>query len=100
MIPKGTKLTFNLLCLQSDPMYVESPEMFLPERWLSEAVEKRKGTVAELLDHKLLSTPFSFGSRMCLGGRLAEMEIKSLVARIVQDYEFVLAEDSPKTVVH
>ena len=100
MIPKGTKLSFNSLCLQSDPTYVESPEMFLPERWLSEAVEKRKGTVAELLDHKLLSTPFSFGSRMCLGGRLAEMEIKSLVARIVQDYEFVLAEDSPKTVVH
>ena len=100
MIPKGTKLTFNLIGVQYDPTYVESPEMFLPERWLSEAVEKRKGTVAELLDHKLLSTPFSFGSRMCLGGRLAEMEIKSLIARIVQDYEFVLTEDSPKTEAH
>lgn len=42
-------------------------------------VDKRKGTTKEILDHRLLSTPFSFGARMCLGGRLAELEIKIMV---------------------
>jgi hypothetical protein len=42
------------------------------------------GTPSEILDHRLLATPFSFGPRMCLGGRLAELEIKTLFARLVQ----------------
>lgn len=76
-------------------MFFDDPEDFLPERWMSEEVASRKGTDKELIDHQLLKNPFSFGPRMCLGSRLAEMEIKALVARIVQDHEFILAADSP-----
>ena len=96
LIPKGTKLSMNVEAIQKDPKYVDSPEEFLPERWLAPAVQSRVGTPSEILDHKLLSAPFSFGSRMCLGSRLAELEIKVLIARIVQDWEFTMAADSPK----
>mmetsp|Transcript_16231 Transcript_16231/g.15572 ORF Transcript_16231/g.15572 Transcript_16231/m.15572 type:complete len:355 (+) Transcript_16231:85-1149(+) len=99
-IPVGTKLTFNLEAIQKDPSYVDTPEVYSPERWLAEAVESRKGTPSEILDHRLLATPFSFGPRMCLGGRLAELEIKTLFARLVQDWEFTIAPDSPEVKVH
>lgn len=94
-IPAGVRLTFNLMAVQHDPRYCEQPGEYLPERWLDGAVEKRKGTEAELLDHRLLATPFSFGPRMCLGSRLAETEILALVSRLVQDYEISLAPDCP-----
>ena len=94
-IPKGTPVNFNLMAVQHDPRYCERPEEYLPERWLDEAVAARKGTEQELLDHRLLATPFSFGARMCMGGRLAEAEILSLVARLVQDWEISVAPDCP-----
>ena len=70
-------------------------ELFLPERWLASAVEARKGTASEILDHRLLSSPFSFGPRMCLGARLAELEIKVLIARLVQDWEISIPAGAP-----
>ena len=53
---------------------------------------KRKGTAAEVIDHKLLSTPFSFGARMCLGGRVAQVEMSVFLARIVREWEFSLED--------
>lgn len=94
-IPAGTKITFNVEALQKDPSFFDNPEEFQPERWLDREVASRKGTEKEIIDHQLLKNPFSFGPRMCLGSRLAEMEIKSLMTRIVQDYEFILAYDCP-----
>lgn len=96
LIPAGTKITSNFEAIQKDPLLVESPTTFTPERWLPNEVERRKGTPSEILDHRLLSSPFSFGPRMCLGGRLAELEIKTLFSRIIQDWEITLAPDSPE----
>lgn len=96
IVPAGTQITMNIDAIQRDPQYVTDADVFLPERWLAPAVEARKGTPSEVIDHKLLAAPFSFGPRMCLGARLAELEIKVLIARIVQDWEFSLAPESPK----
>ena len=95
LIPAGTKLTMNTDAIQRDPKIVENANMFLPERWLASAVEARKDTVSEIMDHRLLSSPFSFGPRMCLGARLAELEIKVLITRIVQDWEISIPPDAP-----
>ena len=95
LIPAGTKLTMNTEAIQTDPKFVENPEMFLPERWLASAVEARKDTPSEIMDHRLLSSPFSFGPRMCLGARLAELEIKVLITRIVQDWEISIPTHAP-----
>ena len=69
-----------------DPEYVDSPKEYRPERFLPEAVEARKGTKAALLDHRLLSDPFSGGARMCLGARVAQLEILAFSARLFQDW--------------
>lgn len=99
LIPAGTQLSMNTDAVQRDPQYVIDPDVFLPERWLASAVDARKGTPSELIDHRLLAGPFSFGPRMCLGARLAELEIKVFIARIVQDWEFSLDPRSSKVEV-
>lgn len=55
------------------------PELYLPERWLK--------TDQEILPHDgYASLPFSFGPRMCLGRRIAELQICTLVAKILLKY--------------
>lgn len=74
--------------LQKDPEIVEEPWSFRPERFLPEAVEARKeDEVRSLLDHKLMGTPFSFGARMCMGSRLADMEIMTLMAKFTARFD-------------
>jgi len=96
VIPKEVKVTFCLNYIQKDPAFVSEPEKFIPERWRPEAVEKRKGTPSEILDHKLLKNPFGFGPRMCLGSRVAEAELKVLLARLVRDWRFVQSPPNQK----
>lgn len=100
LVEKGTDVGFNIFALQNDPKYVEDHQEFRPERWDAEEVAKRKGTASGILDHKLLSTPFSFGSRMCLGGRVAQVEMATFLARIVREWEFTLEDpDATYTVI-
>lgn len=94
-IPAHTKIHFNIEALQNDGTLVANTSMFIPERWSSTNVQARKGTPFEVLDHRLIATAFSFGPRMCIGGRLAEMEVLTAVCRLVQDYAFVLADNHP-----
>jgi cytochrome P450 len=47
-------------------------------------------------DHSYLwIVPFGVGKRMCMGARLAQVEVVAMFARFLQDYEIVLREDSP-----
>lgn len=73
-----------------DEDYVDMPKEYIPERFLPDAVQARKGTHREALDHRLLSTPFSAGARMCLGARVAHLELLALTSRLIQDWEISL----------
>ena len=88
--PAGTKFSLNAVSYQMDPTYVDSPQEYHPERWLKDEVQKRKGTPASVIDHRLFATPFGSGARMCLGARVAEVEIMAAMARLVQDWKFEL----------
>jgi len=92
-IPQGTPCWLDIYSIQNDPSVVENCDEFLPERWLPEAVEKRKGTPAEVIDHPLLKEPFSAGARKCPGSRVARQEVYALVATLVRKYSFTLAPD-------
>lgn len=94
-VPAGTKVGFNVYSVQNDPKYVEDPQLFKPERWLPEAVQQRKGTDAEVIDDKLLATPFSFGARMCIGGRIAELETYVMLAQLIRDWRISTVEQQP-----
>jgi len=94
-IPAETKLTMMLSPIQLDPDYVDEPDQFKPERWDSDQVLKRKGTPKEIIDHPLLAKPFGYGSRMCIGARLAEVELKMALAKLTLDWKVSLDANSP-----
>ncbi|EJK55257.1 hypothetical protein THAOC_25027, partial [Thalassiosira oceanica] len=72
--------------------FVEDPTSFRPERFLPEAVDARRGTPSEILDHPSFVDPFGRGKRRCLGSNVAVAEITVLAARLVQDYELSLED--------
>mmetsp|Transcript_1410 Transcript_1410/g.1993 ORF Transcript_1410/g.1993 Transcript_1410/m.1993 type:complete len:509 (+) Transcript_1410:34-1560(+) len=95
-IPVDVEVMFNMRAIQNDPKYVEDPHVFNPHRWLPDAVSKRKGTESEIIDSPIIRHPFGFGPRMCLGYRIAELEIRMMTSKIIRDYEIELKDpDAP-----
>jgi cytochrome P450 len=62
------------MCLQEEH-YPKARE-YIPERWI-------KGHDMESKAHKFVMLPFGFGPRMCIGRRLAEMEMWQLAAKVI-----------------
>jgi cytochrome P450 len=48
------------------------------------------------IDNPLIRAPFSRGARSCLGMRIAQLEMDTVVARLVQDHELTLAPGEDK----
>ena len=83
-VPKGTQVLFNLYSMHHDPTHWHEPEKFKPERWLNPdgSLKKEKAT------HYL---PFSTGTRVCLGERLAKMQMFLIVTKLFLSFEVELA---------
>jgi cytochrome P450 len=65
-----------LLMMSNMDKYYPEAGKFIPERWLkNDPQHSKKG-------HPLLSMPFGFGPRMCVGRRFAELEIETLVTKV------------------
>jgi cytochrome P450 len=92
-LPPGSVVAFDSYNPGMDPDLVEDPETFWPDRWLPEAVDSRKGTPKEVIDHPFFSGPFSQGARRCPGSRVANLEVYALMAQLVLDWKLVLPEE-------
>jgi hypothetical protein len=92
-IPGGTRISLNLRGWPLDPALVESPTQYMPERFLEDAVEARRGTPSAIaLDHPYMSDPFGRGKRRCMGANVAVAEMSVLAARLLQDYTIELVD--------
>merc|ERR1711860_290492 len=81
-----------------DKDFVENCNEFLPERFLAENVEKRKGCpIASTLDHRTTKDPFGLGKRVCLGKRAAQLEIKCLLVNVFTQYRIEIADGEKRT---
>eukprot|EP00795_Rhopilema_esculentum_P015013 gene15013-6172_t len=77
-VPANTKLTFMHHAMGRSEDYFENAKEFVPERWLRMESATKHSAYA--------SIPFGHGVRMCLGRRLAELELQILLIKILNRY--------------
>ncbi|KAK3096229.1 hypothetical protein FSP39_024728 [Pinctada imbricata] len=84
-IQKDMIVQANVWCVHyNKDVWGEDPQKFIPERFLPENKAKR---------HPLAWLPFGGGPRSCVGLRLAQLEGKMTVIRLLKKYSFI---PSPK----
>lgn len=67
-----------LYVMGRDPALFDDPLEYKPDRWLRDDTNKSHY-------HAFASQPFGFGTRMCLGRRVAELEMHLLLSRVSQN---------------
>jgi cytochrome P450 len=78
IIPKGAEIIIPIQEIHRDPHLWECPEHFDPDRFSSAG--RRSCTNFSFL-------PFMMGQRRCIGRNLAMLEIKTVISRIVREFE-------------
>ena len=79
-IPAGTEIATFHYVMGNSPVYVKDPEVFRPERFL-------KSSPLYENFHPFLLLPFGHGPRMCVGRRFAELEVFTLMSKILQNFK-------------
>ena len=75
-LPKGTEVFVSIYHTHHMPEIYQDPEAFKPERW-----ETINPSIYEY-------NPFSAGPRLCLGAAFAMMEIKIVLAMLLQSFRW------------
>ncbi len=81
-LPAGSELFLSIFHMHHDPAVFSEPDLFRPRRW-----ETIKPSVYEY-------NPFSAGPRMCIGASFATMEIKIVLATLLQKFRLEMPEDA------
>ncbi|WVZ59463.1 hypothetical protein U9M48_009600 [Paspalum notatum var. saurae] len=85
-IPSGTRLIVNAWALARDPTYWESPERFMPERFM-------EGGNSFTMDYKgndILYLPFGTGRRICPGISFGISTIEIMLANLIYRFNWEL----------
>ncbi|XP_059143734.1 cytochrome P450 27C1-like isoform X2 [Physella acuta] len=77
-IPKDTILMMNLYVMSRDEKIFPDPDEFKPERWLRGSEESTAPAFSLI--------PFGFGTRSCVGRRIAETQIYLATVQILQRF--------------
>lgn len=80
LFPKKTLFHLCHFAVSYDERIFPSAHSFRPERWLRGSEDKSR-------QHPFGSVPFGFGTRACLGRRVAELEMYLLLSRLIQRFE-------------
>ncbi|KAH7944447.1 hypothetical protein HPB52_019803 [Rhipicephalus sanguineus] len=73
--------------LHHDPKYWDHPEKFVPERFSPENKDRINPTVYQ---------PFGLGPRICIGQRLAQVELASATTEVLRHYRITLGTSQKK----
>ncbi len=77
-LSRGTPVIFSQFMTHHLPALYPDPERFLPDRWL------------EISPSAYAYLPFGAGSRMCIGGPLAMMIVKTALPMILERYRLTV----------
>ncbi|KAK3303817.1 cytochrome P450 [Chaetomium strumarium] len=87
-VPGGTGLDIWPYAMNHSSRNFTEPEKFIPERWLE---DEYQGYHFDKSRHAALQ-PFSVGPRNCIGKNLAYVEMRLILARLMWNYDMVLAD--------
>lgn len=85
VIEKGTSIIIPIAAIQRDPKYFEDPLEFRPERFNDDVVASKSFTEMPYI-------PFGDGPRICIGLRLAKIQIKIGIVLLLQKFQFDLSK--------
>jgi cytochrome P450 len=87
-VPKGVRVVFPTYAAARMPwLWGEDAAAFRPDRWIDETT----GKLRQVSPFKFLV--FHGGPRICLGVKLAMLEMKIALAAMLSQFEFVLDKD-------
>lgn len=89
VLPKDTGVVVSVLGLHHDPRYWRHPERFLPDRFTPEGEGGHARPGCTFL-------PFGEGPRQCLGWRVAHMQIKIALAKVLLNFRVAVTEKTPE----
>ncbi|XP_068674581.1 cytochrome P450 10-like [Montipora foliosa] len=78
-IPPKTMIRMPLYAMGRNPKLFDEPQKYKPERWLRDDTHKSPY-------HSFSSLPFGFGTRMCIGRRVAELEMRLFLSQVCQNF--------------
>ncbi|GFY66330.1 putative cytochrome P450 301a1, mitochondrial [Trichonephila inaurata madagascariensis] len=70
---------FNYNVSSTQEKYFRDADKYIPERWLRSSRNTEKNDVFAFV-------PFGFGPRMCIGRRIAELEMFTLLSKMMQHF--------------
>ncbi|XP_052737991.1 cytochrome P450 CYP12A2-like [Bicyclus anynana] len=82
-IPEGTYVTFIHQALSKMEKHFPEPEKYIPERWITD----KEDPLFHGNAHPFAWNPFGFGVRMCIGRRIAELEMETFLAKVIENFE-------------
>ena len=77
-IPPKTNIWYLTWFIHHDKRYFQDPYLFKPERFL----KSRRGTNY----HSFCYIPFGHGARQCIGFRLAQLEMRIVIAHFIKNF--------------
>lgn len=82
-IPKDIHVVGAHSIISRKSEYFPQEEEFIPERWL----RSNTGPLSSSNAHPFAYMPFGFGPRTCIGRRFAELEMTTLVMKMVRNFQ-------------
>nr|QEV83791.1 cytochrome P450 [Brachionus rotundiformis] len=88
LIPKNTTINVGFFVMGKSEKYFKNPEKFDPKRWLKENESEPINPYTTM--------PFGFGSRMCIGRRLAEQKMYLIMIKILRNFKLEYVGEDAK----
>ncbi|SPP73511.1 probable cytochrome P450 12b2, mitochondrial [Drosophila guanche] len=94
-VPRGTGVLMGVLELSNSDEYFAQSADFMPERWLkSDMAADVKACPEARTRNPFVYLPFGFGPRTCIGKRIAELEMETLLVRLLRRYHISWLPDT------
>ncbi|KAJ8726839.1 hypothetical protein PYW08_015236 [Mythimna loreyi] len=93
-VPKDVDIVFTHREMALMEKHYPRAKEYIPERW----VVKKDDPLYYGNTHPFVYGPFGFGARSCIGRRIAELEMDTFVARLIENFQVEWFGPPPKIV--